>query len=224
MKINVRKLLLWSGALLIILAISGYLLMDYAVDRFLKSIAIHAELPADQLQVSAAGASQADERPKPSEAKPEDGASSDPEGSRTSPPASRPPGSPEPSLVPDASHGQTKTPADSPGPSGTGQPKGLPASQTEQPHATFKPDISQDKAEAVEEKITIKEKTAVLSTLLKKLNASDIDTLKKLAGGGLSNEEKGEAKKIIMKKLTAEEYNRLIDIAAKYGLSQGKHQ
>lgn len=224
MKFNVRKLLIWSGALLIIMAISGYLLMDYAVDRFLKSIAIHAELPADQPQDSASGDSEARESPKPSEAKPEDEASSASEGRRTSSPASRLPDSPEPSLVPDASHGQTKKPVDSPVPSGTGQPQGLPASQPKQPLSTVKPDISQDKAKAVEEKITIKEKTAVLSTLLKKLNASDIDTLKELASGGLSNEEKGEAKKIIMKKLTAEEYNRLIDIAAKYGLSQGNHQ
>jgi len=224
MKINVRKLLLWFGALLIILGISGYLLMDYAVDRILKSIAISTELPDDRPQNSAPAASQAGETPDPSEAMSKNGSSSVPEGGAASSSSKPPSGSPGSSLVPGTPGGQKKSPADSPLPSESVRPQGVPASQPDQPQSAHKPDISQEKAKEVEGKITMKEKTAVVSTLLKKLNSSDINTLKDLASGGLSNEEKGEAKKIIMKKLTAEEYNRLIDIAAKYGLSQGKHQ
>ncbi|MNR68230.1 hypothetical protein D3C85_1926620 [compost metagenome] len=43
-----------------------------------------------------------------------------------------------------------------------------------------------------------------------------------MAGNGLSVDEKKKAKDIILQKLTEDEYNQLIGIAAKYGLSQGK--
>jgi hypothetical protein len=43
-----------------------------------------------------------------------------------------------------------------------------------------------------------------------------------MAGNGMSVDEKKAAKKIILGKLTEDEYNQLIQIAAKYGLSEGK--
>jgi hypothetical protein len=62
----------------------------------------------------------------------------------------------------------------------------------------------------------------ITSVLLKKLSASDIQLFMKMAGNGMSLEEKKEAKQLILHKLSEEEYNQLIAIAAKYGLSQGK--
>lgn len=83
-------------------------------------------------------------------------------------------------------------------------------------------DISADKANAVKDNITIREKSLVMSVLLKKLSSEDIKVFLKMSNGGLTDAEKGEAKKVIIEKLTEEEYNQLIEIAAKYGLSQGE--
>ncbi len=86
----------------------------------------------------------------------------------------------------------------------------------------YEAQITTEKAKEVEDSITLKEKAAVTSVLLKKLNASDLQLLANMAGNGLSVDEKKKAKEIILKKLTEDEYNHLIGIAAKYGLSQGK--
>src|SRR5690606_35657011 len=101
------------------------------------------------------------------------------------------------------------------------------------PEATKKPEgdksdtgysaeISTDKAKEVQDNITVSEKAKVVATLMGSLSASDISTLQKLAGGGLSVEEKKEAKEIMLEKLSEDQYNELIAIAAKHGLSQGK--
>ncbi|NOU95105.1 hypothetical protein GC093_18015 [Paenibacillus sp. LMG 31456] len=83
-------------------------------------------------------------------------------------------------------------------------------------------EVSPDKAKEVEQSITVREKAQVVSVLLKKLSASELQMFLNLVGKGLSIEEKKEAKKVILQRLTEEEYNQLISIAAKYGLSQGK--
>jgi len=61
-----------------------------------------------------------------------------------------------------------------------------------------------------------------MAVMLKRLSPSDIKTLQQLASGGLTVEKKKEAKELILQKLTEDEYNELIAIAKKYGLSQGK--
>lgn len=86
----------------------------------------------------------------------------------------------------------------------------------------YQAQVSTEKAKAVQDAITLKEKAAVTSVLLKKLSASDLQLFAKMAGNGLSMEEKKNAKEIILQKLSENEYNQLIGIAAKYGLSQGK--
>lgn len=86
----------------------------------------------------------------------------------------------------------------------------------------YQAQITTDKAKAVEDSISLKEKATVTSVLLKKLSASDLQLFAKMASNGLSVEEKKDAKEIILKKLSEDEYNQLIQIAAKYGLSQGK--
>jgi hypothetical protein len=86
----------------------------------------------------------------------------------------------------------------------------------------YQAQVSTEKAKAVQDAITLKEKAVVTSVLLKKLSASDLQLFAKMAGNGLSMEEKKNAKEIILQKLSENEYNQLIGIAAKYGLSQGK--
>ncbi|MDR6878337.1 hypothetical protein [Bacillus sp. 3255] len=87
----------------------------------------------------------------------------------------------------------------------------------------YQAQITTEKAKVVEDSISVKEKVAVTSVLLKKLSSSELQLLAKLAGGGLTVEEKKSAKEIILNKLSEDEYNQLIQIAAKYGLSQGKN-
>lgn len=79
--------------------------------------------------------------------------------------------------------------------------------------------ITTEQAQKAQEEITMKEKAKVSSVLLSKLSAADIKLFMKLSENGVSAEEKKEAKKIILQKLTEEEYNELIAIAAKLGLS-----
>ncbi|TVY10392.1 hypothetical protein [Paenibacillus cremeus] len=86
----------------------------------------------------------------------------------------------------------------------------------------YEPNISTDKAKQVQDSATLSEKAQITTILLKKLNPSELQLFVKMASNGLSVEEKKEAKKIILQKLTEDEYNQLIAIAAKYGLSQGK--
>lgn len=95
-------------------------------------------------------------------------------------------------------------------------------SPSNDPGYSYSAEVSVDKAVAVKEDITFAEKTKLMTIMLKRLNANDIKTLSDLAGGGLSIEKKKEAKKIILEKLSEKEYDELIKIAQKYGLSQGK--
>lgn len=79
--------------------------------------------------------------------------------------------------------------------------------------------ITPEQAQKAQEEITLKDKTKVTSVLLSKLSASDIKLFMKMSESGVSSDEKKEAKKIILQKLTEEEYDELIAIAAKLGLS-----
>lgn len=53
--------------------------------------------------------------------------------------------------------------------------------------------------------------------LLKKLSASDIQLFINMVGNGLNMEEKKAAKNVILERFSEDEYNLLIQIAAKYG-------
>lgn len=94
--------------------------------------------------------------------------------------------------------------------------------EPEKPVEDYSSEISIDKAAAVQDSITVSEKASVTSVLLKQLDMSDIKILQALASGGLNQEEKKEARSIILEKLSAEQYDELIVIAQKYGLSKGK--
>ena len=82
--------------------------------------------------------------------------------------------------------------------------------------------ISNDKAKEVQDNVSIKDKANVASIVAQQLSVSDIKRLQELAKGGLTNEEKREARSIILGKVSEEQYNELSQIAKKYGVSQGK--
>jgi hypothetical protein len=82
--------------------------------------------------------------------------------------------------------------------------------------------ITPDKVAQAQDDVTLKEKAKVSSVLLKKLSPSDISLFVKMSGDGVTVEEKKQAKKVILEKLTEAEYNELIAIAAKLGLSSGR--
>lgn len=92
----------------------------------------------------------------------------------------------------------------------------------EKPNEGYNGEVSIDKAKDLQGKITVSEKAKVTSVLLKELSASDMKSMQELASGGLSLEEKKQARSIILDKLSAEQYDDLIQIAKKYGMSQGK--
>lgn len=86
----------------------------------------------------------------------------------------------------------------------------------------YNPEVSVDKAKDIQETATVAEKAKVTSILLGKLSLDDIKTLQQLASGGLSVEKKKEARTLLLEKLSEDEYNELIAIAKKYGVSQGR--
>ncbi|GIP35126.1 hypothetical protein [Paenibacillus sp. J2TS4] len=207
-----KKWIIGTAAVLIIVAVGGYFAMDYAVDRILKSITAGLEIEGTPSTTEP----QSTPTPDPSSADLEEkgegvpGDSLDPSGQAGNKTSPNPTGESNPSEEEknSVSDGQSKPPS--------------PASPAPQGSPKVDASISQEKAAQAQEQITIKDKTKVTSVLLKRLNSSDIKTVMELASGGMSVEEKREAKKIILEKLTEEEYNELIAIAAKLGLSQGK--
>lgn len=83
-------------------------------------------------------------------------------------------------------------------------------------------EVSVNQANTVRDNITIAEKAKLLSVFSKKLTIEDLKKIQELVSGGLSEEEKKLTRAIILDRLTADEYNELIEIAKKYGLSQGR--
>jgi hypothetical protein len=129
-----------------------------------------------------------------------------------------------PSQTPDA----TVTPSLSPNP-GTPTPDNTSPSKTQETTKAASPSstpyvasISIDKAKNAKKNISFNDQTKISLILLNKLSSSDISLFSKMTSGGLTIPEKIEAKKIILQKLTEEEYSELIQIAAKLGLSQGE--
>jgi len=95
-------------------------------------------------------------------------------------------------------------------------------SNTGEKDSGYKAEVSVEKAKQVQESVTLSEKAKLMSILLKQLSVEDIKLLQQLASGGLSKEDKKKARSLILQKLTPEQYDELIQIAKKYGLSEGK--
>lgn len=232
-----RRLFIGAGTLAIMLGL-GYWALNWTTDYVLRSL---VDLPAERdlsigleegEESSASSATDSikkhwpdhsmpsvDERSMEAERLPEDGAandslSSDPSGGAHVGSSSSNPIAADPSAFSKvaavgreaAQDGATETPL----------------ARSAVIDLTYSAEVSVDKAKAVEEKITLKEQTKVATTLAKRLTAGEINQIIQFMQGGMSVSEKRQAKDIILGRLSAEEYNDLIQIAAKYGLSQGK--
>jgi hypothetical protein len=213
-KKKLKKLLLWTAGVLFVCAIGAYFLFDYATNYVLRSIvasgsgassiSIPATSPSETKEVTETTKLPEDKGTNKSET-PVSGIKQDeiPNGST--------PGQSAPSNSSISKESTNKN--DSTGPS-TSQPNPE-TPPSKQPGAN----ISSEQAQKAQEDITLKDKSKVTSVLLSKLSASDIKLFMQMSESGVSVEEKQKAKKIILQKLTEEEYNELIAIASKLGLS-----
>lgn len=216
-----KKVTIWIASILVVLVVGGLFAANYAVDKVLDSM---VGMSVDDLMGEEDGA--LDVQPddtvsvpdEPSDATdPNESTDSDEQDSANAGQGTQADDTDQKSNSngggqnsSTGSNGGSDTPAATPKPTPGNSSGG------------YTPEISTDKAKEVEENITVGEKAKVVTTLMGSLSASDISTLQKLASGGLSVEEKKEARAILLEKLSEDQYNDLIAIAAKHGLSQGK--
>lgn len=147
-------------------------------------------------------------------------------------PARQAPASGQPPVLqqkPATGQDAVRTPGDSPAPSGKAEQASAPVPQTtgkpSDPKAGgtgYKAEISEGKAKQVQDQISLAEQVKITTVLLKKLDGNDLKQLQNMFNKGVSLEEKRKAKEMILEKLSEEEYDELIAIASKYGLSKGK--
>ncbi|MEF2246812.1 hypothetical protein [Paenibacillus sp. IITD108] len=130
-------------------------------------------------------------------------------------------GTPDVSATPEPSSPTSSNVTNQP-PAGEKSSEGSEKPDNNTPNTDYKAEVSVDKAKEVQENITLGEKAKLTSVFLKQLSIEDMKELQKLASGGLSVEEKKKARSLILEKLTPEQYDELIEIAKKYGMSQGK--
>ncbi len=224
-----KKVLIWFGSILIALMVTGYLAMDYAIDYVLDSMTNQAieealktnlddgkqDVKGDSNGNAIAGDQEGHDRLIDSG---EGSGNLVPDGQASSPPPSDSTsvgGDSQDDSVhsnPSSESGAKAQDASKP----TKESSGTKADQL-----TYSAEIPTDKAEIVKEGITVKEKAAVASVILTKFSASELKLFADLASGGLTIEEKKSAKIKFLDTLSEEEYDRLIVIAAKYGLSEG---
>lgn len=209
-----KKALIISGAVLVVVAGGTLWAMNKAVDKVLEAVS------SDVLATMNSPALGPSETP-----------SSNNKPNSTSEANSDPSIRPESQAVRDDSVptsspvAKQANPGDSVSPmsdiTSTSQPEPSPSLQPT--NTPYNPSIDADKAQKAQEEVTLNEKLQISTIFLKRFSAKELDAFMKLASGGLSLEEKKEAKKLVLEKLTEEEYDQLIGIAAKLGLSEGKN-
>lgn len=67
-----------------------------------------------------------------------------------------------------------------------------------------------------ENKVSATDRAQVIALVSRKLSSADIKRLKRLAEGGVTPQEKKEAKEIVLSKFSSDEVNRLKEIYRKY--------
>lgn len=198
-----EKVLIWTLSVIVVSGVGGLFAANYAVDKLMNSMAGGFDVEADNTPSVPQG-----QVIEPVVADSEPAASANPASSSTpdSTPASG--NAADPAAVSTDKPVSTGKPASTPAPT--------PAGVDGLAH------ISTDKAKEVQENVTITDKASVAAIVASQLSVSDIKRLQELAKGGLTNEEKREARSIILGKVSEEQYNELAQIAKKYGVSQGK--
>lgn len=202
-----KKVLIWTLSVIVVLGVGGLFAANYAVDKLMNSMAGGFDVEAGntpsvpQGQVIEPVVADSDPSAEPA-------ASVDPASS------SAPASTPASGNAANPAAASTDKPVSNDKPASTPAP--TPAGVDGLAH------ISTDKAKEVQENVTITDKANVAAIVAKQLSVSDIKRLQELAQGGLTTEEKREARSIILGKVTEEQYNELAQIAKKYGVSQGK--
>ena len=193
----IKKILIWTASVAVVVVVSGYLIVDYSINKMLRMVATSdpSSIEVNTSTITSTPVVSTD--PTQSTPKPRDSTLTSIATTNDTSPTS-----PKPSLT-------------------TTNPVEAVASPTPVSSPIYDATISTDKAAKVQQQVTLEEKAKISSIFLKRLSASEIKLFSSLASGGLTIEEKVEAKKAILKKLTEAEYNELIQIAAKLGLSQG---
>lgn len=198
-----KKVIIWAASIVVVLGVAGLFAANYAMDRMIAqlSASLEDELVEEVITTPT-------ETPSGGEGTPDEPASDgeDAEGSASE--ATEQPSGGEQSGQSDGNKGNT------------GGAKG--GATDSKSTDGYTAEISTDKAKDVQEKITVSEKAQLASVFLKQLSVDDIKALQGLASGGLGVDEKKKARTLILEKLTPEQYDELIQIAKKYGMSQGK--
>lgn len=203
-----KKVLIWIASIIVVLGIGGLFAANYVMDKMLASLAgsLEEELLAELPSAVPGGTGQPDDSSQNSNGAPGDGNDTDYQGSQTD--GSEQSG--ENSTKPDQGQGSEGEPVTPSQPDGGKDNDG------------YKAEVSVDKAKDVQEKITVAEKAKLATVFMKELSADDLKKLQELSSGGLSIEEKKQARELILERLSPEQYDELIQIAKKYGLSQGR--
>ena len=207
-KRNRNKLIVWLGAAVTFLIVVA-LALNFAADLFLRAM-VPTSIDEAMKQLEASEATTT-----------ESPATSNPSPSTEETPTATENVAKEPSNSEGTESQETAT-ADKADEAGSSENTQATVENSSDATLNYSPEITPEKAKLVEEEITIKEKAKVMATLMGKLSPSEIALFTRMAGNGLTVEEKKEAKKVFLKKLSEDEYNELISIASKYGLSQGK--
>lgn len=224
-KKTIKKFLLWTTGTLVIFAIGAYFVFDYATNYVLRTIVAYGtDKPiGSAIEPSSSQTKEATETANVPEEKRERH-SSEPviPQQQNQPPQNMVSGQIGPKDSP-ANDGPKESSNETTGATKPTIPATPPSNSSPGAASPPKPqteaNITTEQAQKAKEEITLKDKTKVTSVLLSKLSASDIKLFMKMSESGVSAEEKLEAKKIILQKLSEDEYNELIAIAAKLGLS-----
>lgn len=195
-----KKILIWVASIVVILGVGGLFAANYAVDKLISTLA--ADLESDLLNEEVVAPETKTEQETNQTEQDDSKSSVDTDGAVTDSTDKVEKPSEDGSNTTDSGSNETK--------------------EEEKPKDGYNGEVTIDKAKDLQEKITVSEKAQVSSVLLKELSVSDIKELQALASGGMSLEEKKQARSIILDKLSPEQYDELIQVAKKYGMSQGR--
>lgn len=211
-----KKILFWMLSVIVVLGVAGLFAANYAVDKLMNSMADGFDVEADETTSNVTQGEIVELPGVVSDVIVEPTASAAP-GSKLEPTTPVPPSSTPASNGP----GDKKVNDGGQAAAGTSQPTSKP---TNVPTAKdeYTAQVSTDKAKQIQESVTVKDKADVASIVMGQLSLSDIKRLQELAKGGLTIDEKREARSIILSKVSEEQYNELSQVAKKYGVSQGK--
>ncbi|WP_372663135.1 hypothetical protein [Cohnella sp.] len=197
-KFKFKRFILWSLAVVLVVGVSGLFAANYAVNKVIDSMANSLEAELESELEFSSNATVNTNKETVSESS---------QGDDTETTVDKP--------IPETTNAEDNT--------NTKQPSMVEVKVNEKDKVgVYAPEVSTDKALAIKENVTISEKADVTSILMGNLSLLDLKLFQQMASGGMTVDEKREARKLLLDKLTPEEYNILSQIAKKYGVSQGK--